>query len=53
LKKLYILKKEFPTLDKEQVMPDEFAKKWSKRLSLVAIWGLLGFIFGIAAILLN
>jgi len=35
---LYILKKEFQTLDKEQIMLDEFAKKWSKRLSLVAIW---------------
>jgi hypothetical protein len=50
----YLLKKVLKNIDKEQVMPDEFADQWEKRLSLGNVFIILGAILGgIATLLLD
>jgi succinate dehydrogenase hydrophobic anchor subunit len=53
LLQLYLFKKEFNNLDKEQIMPEEFSKKWVNRMTLVIASSVLGAILGLIAITLD
>ncbi|RNB79232.1 hypothetical protein EDM56_29820 [Brevibacillus fluminis] len=46
---LYRLKKEIKKLKPLQNIPDEFVRKWSKKLILLCVLFLLGLAFGIAS----
>jgi hypothetical protein len=48
---LYRFKKEFQKLDEDQVITDELAKKWVKRLYWVITSIILGIILSIVAII--
>jgi hypothetical protein len=50
---LFRLRREFQTLNALQSVPDEFARKWDKRLTLMGVLTILGIIFGIASVFLR
>ncbi len=50
---LFRLRREFQKLNALQSVPDEFVRKWDKRLTLMGVLTILGIIFGIASVFLR
>lgn len=50
---VYGLRKEFQKLNSLQTAPDEFFRKWNKRITLMSVLTLLGLVFGIASVFLR